>query len=96
MLITVNKQVEETLEVNTPCYYRSLTGHHYINEQGVLTTVSDRMISLWAPQDGKYYHEDVKRIVESAKPSTKCEFEKAYMDVVEKFESAIGMVAINS
>lgn len=36
MLLTVKKQIEETVEVKTTAYYRSMTGHNFINETGEL------------------------------------------------------------
>lgn len=87
MLLTVKKQIEETMEVKTPAYYRSLTGYHFINESGQLTTVNDRMISLWEPKDGKYYNDDVERIVSNGRPIEREEFEKRKAEVLAKFES---------
>ena len=87
MLLTVKKQIEETLEVKTPAYYRSLTGYHFINKSGQLTTINDRMISMWEPKDGKYYNDDVERIVSNGKPIEKEEFENRKAEFLAKVES---------
>lgn len=96
MLLTVKKQIEETLEVKTPCYYRSLTGIHYINEGGQLVSVSMRMVSIWSPADGKYYNDDVERLVRDGKPCTKEEFEKKYNEAMAEMNAAVGLMEVNS
>lgn len=88
MNITVQKKVEETLEVKTPCYYRGITGLYFINESGQLISVNDRFISIWNQKDGRYYNEEIERIVRDGKPCTRDEFEKAFNKVMSEFGSA--------
>lgn len=89
MTITVQKQVEETLEVKTPCYYKGLTGYHFINQAGQLITVSDRMITLWEAKDGKYRNEDIERIVRTGQPCSKEAFDLKYAEALAKLEAAV-------
>lgn len=96
MLLTVNKQIEETLEVKTPCYYKSLSGYHHINESGQLITVRDRIIFMWEPSQGRFYTEEVEKMVRDGESCTRQEFEKAYAEVAEKLGMAAGLVTVNS
>jgi uncharacterized protein (DUF427 family) len=96
MLLTVKKQIEETLEVKTPCYYKGLTGYYHINEAGEFTQVSDRMICQWYPTDGHHHTEQVERMLHYSKPCTKEEFDKAYAETLAKFSTAVGLVEVNS
>lgn len=94
MLLTVKKQVEETVELKTPSYYRGLTGHHFINESGVLISVNSRMVSMWSPADGKYHVEEIERMLRNGTPCEKEEFDKAYMGATQEIQSAVNAVEI--
>lgn len=96
MLLTVKKQIEETLEVKTPCYYKSLLGFTHLNAVGQLIAIRDRMIFMWEPSQGTYYTEDIERMIRDGVVCTKEEFEKAYAEVAEKLGSAAGLVTVNS
>lgn len=96
MLLTVKKQIEETLEVKTPAYYRSVTGFHHINESGQLISIGCRMISIWHANDGKYHNEEIERIVSNGKPCEKEEFEAAYHKAIAEMKTAVGLVEVNS
>lgn len=95
MLLTVKKQTEETLEVKTPCYYKTVTGYHFITETG-LVSAGSRMISMWGRNDGKYFNEEVERIVNNGKPCNKEEYEKAYAKILNEMNLAVGLAEINS
>jgi hypothetical protein len=89
MLLTVKKQVEETVEFETPVYYKDWIGNfHHINETGQLTTVRQKMINMWEPEHTTHYTEAIEEILRRGEPCTKEEFEKAYLDVLKKFENA--------
>ena len=89
MLLTVKKQIEETLEVKTPAYYKDYLGnHHYINEAGILVSVRRKSVTTWQPEDGKYYTEEIEGLLTNGKLCTKEEFDKAYCEMIEKIESA--------
>jgi uncharacterized protein (DUF427 family) len=96
MLLKVKKQIEETLEVKTPCYYKGLTGYYHINEAGQFIQVGDRMICQWSPTDGHHHTEQIERMLQYAKPCTKEEFDKAYAETMDRFNAAVGSVVINS
>jgi hypothetical protein len=97
MLLTVKKQVEETLEVKTPCYYKSISGGiNYINESGQLVSISSRMISIWDQKDGGYYNDEIVRLVNTGKPCEKEEFEAAYNKAMAEMNAAVGLVEVNS
>ena len=97
MLLTVKKQIEETVELKTPAYYKDFIGDlFYINETGQLVKVNPRMILTWAPEDGTYYNETVEELLRRGEPCTKEEFEKAYTEVIGKLDKAVSAVGINS
>lgn len=96
MLLTIKKQVEETVELKTPAYYKGLTGYYHISEAGQYTQVSDRMISQWYPSDGHHHSEQIERMLQFSKPCTKDEFDKAYAETMAKFNAAVGLVLVNS
>lgn len=82
MLLTVKKQIEETLEVKTPAYYKDPYGYYYINAEGQLVTIRDTMIAIWNP--GTHCYDDSIRDAIKGKPSEKEEFELAYQKVIGK------------
>lgn len=92
MLLTVKKQVEETVELKTPTYYKGASGVHYINESGQLIYASGTLILLWEPSHGDAYTNEVRSMLQYSQPCTKDEFEKAYAEVLAKFESAMSVV----
>jgi hypothetical protein len=96
MLLTVKKQIEETLEVKTPCYYKTITGFHYINEAGQVVSVNSRMISMWHADDGKWRNDDIQRLVNDGQSCEKEEFEKAYIEASTSMNAAIGLTTVNS
>jgi hypothetical protein len=96
MLLTVKKQVEETVEVKTPAYYKDSIGNPtYINESGQLITIRKNMVNMWDPKDGKVYTEAVEEMWKG-KPCTKEEFYKAYAEVIVNLNAAVGLMEINS
>lgn len=89
MLLKVKKQIEETVEFKTPAYYKDFIGnHHYVNEEGQITTVRTKMVSMWEPSDGRHYTEEIEALLTRGEPCTKEEFDKAYIEVMMKFENA--------
>lgn len=54
MLVKLNKEVEETFEIVTPCWFhqRSPERWHFINEKGDLATVGAAILVIWKAEDG--------------------------------------------
>lgn len=77
MVITVKKQVEETVEVNTSTYYKDNCSHHYINDKGILLTVRKTQITVWEPTSCMY-NNSIQEVVMKAEPSDSEEFSNAY------------------
>jgi len=93
MLLTVKKQVEETVELKTPAYYKDYLGNHcYLNDAGILVVVRQRMINMWEPEHGKHYTEEIESLLATGVPCTKEEFDKAYAATSAKIEIAAGVV----
>lgn len=92
MLITVQKQVSETLEVKTPCYYKTIVGYQHINAKGQIITVYSKMIALTEPSEDKYYTSDVQNLMQHGKPCAKDEFDKAYAEAKAFFDIAVEAV----
>lgn len=89
MLLTVKKQIEETVELKTPAYYRDYIGNlHYINEDGQLVTVRNKMINMWEPESGSAYTEEIEALLSRGEPCSKEEFDKAYMETFDKLNRA--------
>jgi len=96
MLLTVKKQIEETVEVKTPAYYKTSSGHSYINENGQLTNVRERIIFMWEPSQGKFYTDDIEELLRRGEPCTKEEFDAAFVEAMDKMKAAVGLVEVNS
>jgi hypothetical protein len=92
MLLTIKKQIEENIEVKTPCYFKDIFGHCYINENGQLVTVKKSMVYVWDSTYGRMYTEEVGRIIRDCTPCNKEEFDKAYAEVKAGFDIAAGAV----
>lgn len=95
MLLTIKKQIEETVEFKTPAYYKDICGHYYINEAGQLVTVRDRLITMWDPSQ-IYYQSNIEQIMNDGKPCERSEFETAYNAAMQKIQAAVDGVVINS
>lgn len=95
MLLTVKKQIEETVELKTPAYYKDMCGHHFINEAGQLITVRDRLITIWDPGQS-FYQTNVEQILNESKPCEQSEFDAAYSAAIQKIQLAVGVAEINS
>lgn len=89
MQITVQKQVEETLEVKTPCYYKTVVGYQHINDKGQLVTVYASMVAISEPSKDRHYTDDIQRMLQHGKSCEKEEFEYAYNDAMARFGNAI-------
>jgi hypothetical protein len=97
MLLTVKKQIEETVEVKTPAYYKNYLGKHsYLNEAGQLITVRKQMINISDPDYGKYYVDEVEELLREGESCTKEEFDKAYAETMAKLNAAVGLIEVNS
>lgn len=93
MLLTVKKQIEETVEVKTPAYYKDILGnHHFINEAGQVVTARRKMINMWDPDNGKVYTEEVETILRNGTPCTKEDFDKVYAEAKTSLDIAAGAV----
>lgn len=95
MLLTVKKQVEETVELKTPAYYKDICGHYFINEAGQLVTVRDRLVTIWEPEQC-YYQSNIAQILNDGKPCERAEFDAAYAEALQKIQAAVDGVEINS
>jgi hypothetical protein len=95
MLLTVKKQIEETVEFKTPAYYKDICGHHFINESEQIITVRDRLITIWEPAQS-YYQSNMEQILNDSKPCDRAEFETAYNAAMQKIKAAVDDVEINS
>jgi hypothetical protein len=97
MLLKVKKEIEETVELKTPAYYKDYIGNPvYINKSGEVITVRNRMISIWTPEDGAHYTEEIEKVLQQGTPCSKDEFDKAYVETMDKLNVAVGMALINS
>lgn len=97
MLLTVKKQVEETVELKTPAYYRDWIGNPcYINEQGTITIVRKTMVCIWDNPNSEHYTEEIQKILSDGTPCTREEFEASYRAALETIQAAVDGVAINS
>lgn len=77
MVITVKKQVQETVEVQTSTYYKDNYSHHYINDKGILMTVRKTQITVWEPTSCQYDN-SIQEVITKADPSNQSEFDNAY------------------
>jgi hypothetical protein len=95
MLLTIKKQIEETVEFKTPAYYKDVCGHYFINESGQLVTVRDRLVTVWEPEQC-YYQSNIEQVLNEGKPCERAEFDSAYNAAIQKIQSAVDGVVINS
>jgi hypothetical protein len=64
MLLKIKKQIEETVEVKTPAYYKDFIGNPvHINETGELITVRNKMVNMWTPENGNSYTEEIEELL---------------------------------
>lgn len=97
MLLTVKKQIEETVEVKTPAYYKNYLGNlHHINEIGQLTVVRKQMIHVWDADHGKTYTDAIAELIHEGQPCTKDEFDQAFTEAMGRLKAAVGLVEVNS
>jgi hypothetical protein len=94
MLLTIKKQVEETVEFKTPAYYKDICGHYFINEANQLVTVRDRLVTIWEPEQ-MYYQPNIEQIMNEGKPCDRTEFDAAYNAAIQKIQAAVDGVVIN-
>jgi hypothetical protein len=97
MLLTVKKQIEETVEIKTPSYYKNYLGNlHHINEAGQLTVVRKQMIHMWDAGHGETYTDAIAELIQEGDPCTKEEFDQAFTEAMNKLKEAAGLVEVNS
>lgn len=96
MLLTVQKQVVETMEVKTPAYYKSIYGHYYINDDGVLIAAKKAMVYMWDQTYGKVYTDAIAEILRESQPCERSEFDAAYAETLQRIQAAVDGVEINS
>jgi hypothetical protein len=97
MLLKVKKQIEETVEIKTPAYYKDFIGNLvHLNEVGELITVRNKMINMWTPENGQTYTEEIEKLLQMGCPCNKEDFDKAYTETMDKLNVAVGLVVINS
>lgn len=93
MLLTVKKQIEETIEVKTPAYYKDTSGYCFISESGQLVIVRQpMMIYMWDESYNMTYRSEVERIVNQCTPCEKADFDKAYAEAKAGLDIAAGAV----
>lgn len=95
MLLTVKKQIEETVELKTPAYYKDMCGHHFINEAGQLITVRERQVTIWDPGQS-FYQSNLQQILNESEPCEQSEFDAAYNAAIQKIQLAVGVAEVNS
>lgn len=88
MTITVQKQVEETVEFKTPCYYKTMVGYQHVNDKGQIITVYTSMIAISEPSKDRHYADEFQRMLNHGKPCEKEEFEKEFNKVISGFANA--------
>lgn len=71
MLITVKKEVAETIEIKTPCwlYQSSPERWYFINENGDMTTVGEGIIILHTSENEiarDFTKQEIERVFKSA------------------------------
>lgn len=88
MVITVKKQVQETVEVQTSTYYKDNYSHHYINDKGILLTVRENQITVWKPKSC-VYESSVQQVVLNAEPSNSDDFNNAYAAAMNGIGAAL-------
>lgn len=77
MLITVKKEVEETIEVRTPCWMADQSGRHYhITEAGDLIYVGNGLIVLW-DKDSFGIKEEIRKAFTVGHGCTEAQFKEA-------------------
>ena len=93
MLLTIKKQIEETIEVKSPANYKDWLGQfHFINEASQLIIVRRNMINVWGLEDGKVHTEAIEELSRRGEPCTKEEFDNAYSAIIAKLDIAAGAV----
>lgn len=95
MQLTIKKQVDETVEVKTPAYYKDACGYYFINEAEQLITVRDRLVTIWEPTQS-FYQPNIEQILNDGKLCDRSEFDAAYNAAIQKIQSAVDGVVINS
>ena len=96
MLLTVKKQIEETVELNIPACYKSFLGYYFINESGALVAVKKNMVYVWDQSYGHMYTEAISEILRDGEPCERSEFDNAFNGAMQNFQSAVNGVEINS
>jgi hypothetical protein len=94
MLLTVKKQIEETVELNTPACYKSFLGYYFINESGTLVAVKKNMVYVWGQEYGYMYTEAIAEILRDGESCERSEFDNAYNGAIQNIQSAINAVVI--
>lgn len=92
MLLTVKKQIEESIEVKTPAYYKGTFGCSFINESGQLVVVKQTMIYVWDSSYGQIYRDEIERIIRECTPCEKADFDKVYAEAKISLDIAAGAV----
>lgn len=86
MLITVNKQVEETVEVSLPAYFKDLFGHFCINKDESVVQVYPAQLTVWRAKSAGA--KDAIHTAVKTTPITHEEFECAYRQTMATIEGA--------
>lgn len=93
MLLTVKKEVEETIEVKTPCwlYQKSPERWHFINENGDMTTVGNGVIIIWAvdSDDGVIVQREIQRVIAISHSCIEADFKQALDRELYKIQETV-------
>lgn len=97
MLLTVKKQIGETLEVKTPAYYKTelLHKHYFLSDNHILV-VSKSMVYCWKEDMGRSYHDEISYVLDNGQECTKEEFDVAFVEALGKMKAAAGLLEVNS
>lgn len=96
MLLTVKKQIEETVELKTPAYYKNIFGHYFISENGAMVAVKKHMVFVWDQSYGHVYAEAIEEMLRVGELCDRAEFDAAYSAAMQKIQSVVDGVEINS
>lgn len=86
MLITVNKQVEETVEVSLPAYFKDMFGHFCINIDETVIQIYPAQITVWKARSAGA--KDAIYTAVKTTPITHEEFECAYKRAMATIQAA--------
>jgi hypothetical protein len=90
MLITVKKEVEETIEVNAPCWLRDKYSDKltHITSDGGIVIINKGLVALFEAGES-FTNENIHQAISAGVPTTELEFRNAMMDAWAKIQNAL-------